>query len=80
MDEDPDGRPLDPETTDLIVRLGKENPRWGSVRIQGELRKLGIRVDASTVLRILRRAGLGPTPSSHRANVGRVPPSTGLGE
>jgi len=59
---DPGRPPLDPETADLIIRLGKENPRWGCVRIQGELRKLGIRVGASTVRRVLRRAGLGPAP------------------
>jgi putative transposase len=57
------GRPaLDRETADLILRLGQENSRWGCVRIQGELRKLEIRVGASTIRRILRRAGLGPAP------------------
>lgn len=57
------GRPvLDPEIAELTVRLGRENPRWGSVRIQGELRRLGIRVGASTVRRVLRRAGFGPAP------------------
>jgi transposase InsO family protein len=42
--------------------MAKENPRWGYVRIQGELRKLGLCVGATTIRRLLLREGLGPTP------------------
>jgi putative transposase len=54
--------PIEPEVRDLIVRLGKENPRWGYQRIRGELMKLEIRISATTVRTILLRHGLHPAP------------------
>src|SRR6266542_3058674 len=54
--------PLGRETAALVVRLGRENPRWGYMRIRGELKKLGIEVSATTIATLLRRAGLGPAP------------------
>jgi len=59
----PTGRPpLDRECRELVLRLARENPRWGCVRIQGELRKLGMRVGATTIRSLLRQHGLGPAP------------------
>src|SRR6266487_4634988 len=54
--------PISPEIVALVVRMAKENPRWGCVRICGELRKLGIRVGATTIRMLLRRHRLGPAP------------------
>lgn len=54
--------PIDPEVRDLILRMARENPRWGYLRIKGELLKLGITVSATTVANVLRREGLGPAP------------------
>jgi hypothetical protein len=54
--------PLDPEVCRLVVRMAKDNPRWGYLRIQGELRKLGLRLGVSSIKRLLAREGLGPAP------------------
>jgi putative transposase len=54
--------PLDAEVVALVLRMARENPRWGCVRICGELRKLDIRVGATTIRTLLRRHGLGPAP------------------
>jgi len=54
------GRPSERE--ELIVRMARENPRWGYRRIQGELLKLGCRCSHGTVRNVLRRHGLQPAP------------------
>ena len=59
----PPGRPPLPiEVQELILRLAEENPRWGYKRIQGELQKLGRRVSATAIRKLLGRRGLGPAP------------------
>jgi transposase InsO family protein len=54
--------PIDPEVADLVLRIARENPRWGCVRIEGELRKLGIWISATTIRTLLGTARLGPAP------------------
>ena len=48
----PGGRPrLSPEVQELIARMSRENPLWGSERIRGELLKLGIAVSNRSIRR-----------------------------
>lgn len=54
--------PVDDRVRELVLRLARENPRWGYPRIAGELLKLGLRVSPSTVRRLLLAAGLRPAP------------------
>jgi putative transposase len=55
------GRPaLADATVELVLRLARENTRWGYERITGELSNLGITVSPTTVRKSLRDHGLGP--------------------
>ncbi len=58
------GRPgILKEIRELVVRMARENPRWGYSRIQGELKKLGHQVARSTIAKTLREHGVPPSPA-----------------
>ncbi len=57
--------PVSAEIAALIERLATENSGWGYHRIQGELLKLGHRVSASTVRRVLKTLKIPPAPKRH---------------
>jgi putative transposase len=63
--------PVSAEIATLIKRLATENPRWGYQRIQGELLKLGHRVSASTIRRVLRILRIPPAPQRHTGTTWR---------
>ena len=71
--------PLPAEIQELTLRLARENPRWGYKRIQGELQKLGIRVSATAIRKLLARSGLGPAPPARRHDVATVLDPAGFG-
>ncbi len=51
------------EIRELVRKMSLANPSWGSPRIVGELRKLGIEVGKSTVEKYRVRAGKPPSPT-----------------
>jgi transposase InsO family protein len=55
--------PVAAEIRRLAVRIATDNPTWGYRRVHGELHRLGYRVAASTVWKLLRDAGIDPAPN-----------------
>jgi putative transposase len=54
--------PNEPRRNPLVMPRTRVNAPFRCVRIQGELRGLGIQVGATTIRSLLRRSGLGPAP------------------
>ena len=54
--------PVSAEITTLIGRLATGNTSWGYQRIQGGLLKLGHRVSASSIRRVLKALRIPPAP------------------
>lgn len=59
--------PLASELAELIVQLARDNPSWGVVRVQGELRRPGHRIGA--IRKILRSRRI-PPPAARETTAG----------
>jgi hypothetical protein len=75
------GRPasnaLEDDVVALVLRLARENPRWGYLRIVGECRNLGVAVSATSVRNVLRRHRIGLAPRRSGPSWSQFPPVPG---
>jgi hypothetical protein len=53
---------MDRELERLILRLARENPRWGYGKIEGELLKLGYEASRTAIRNVLKRHSIVPAP------------------
>jgi putative transposase len=53
---------VEEESERLVVRIARENPRWGYDRIVGAMANLGYQLSDQTVGSILRRHDIPPAP------------------
>jgi putative transposase len=58
--------PTSEEIVQLVVRMARENPRWGYDRIQGALANLGHEISDQTVGNILKEHGIELAPKRKR--------------
>ena len=69
----PLGRPPIPEDVRaLVVRLARENPKWGYDRIQSAVKNLGHTISDASVGTILKALGLEPAPERKRQSTWKV--------
>jgi hypothetical protein len=71
--------PIDPQIVDLVLRMARENARWGCVRICGELRKLGIQARRHDHQDAAAPTRPRPGATTHRTDLGAVPASPDRG-
>jgi hypothetical protein len=56
------GRPrTEADIEELVLRIARDNPRWGYTRIRGALHNLGHEIARNTIKRILVENGLDPS-------------------